>query len=155
MVEVISLFGALQLLLHRAIPGPLRERILIAHLRFQGGPQALGPLLQDVAVLVGSTRGGAAQVLGKLPLPPAAVGLLIGCLKSDDVYGQLAHYPSAQHRSTALSQQVQVQCTPCIDNDLATVEGRMACVVCVCVCMRGNKALTTGRHAVCVAVDAS
>ena len=106
MVEAVALLGALQLLLHRAVPGPLRERVLVAHLRFRGGPQALGPLLQEVAALVGSARGGAAQVLAKLPVPAAAVGLLIGCLKSDDVYGQLAHYPSAQHRSTALSQQV-------------------------------------------------
>ena len=35
------------------------------------------------------------------------IGALLGRLRSDDIYGQIVHYPSPEHRSTALAQQAR------------------------------------------------
>jgi Hereditary spastic paraplegia protein strumpellin len=44
--------------------------------------------------------------LARLPVPRDVIGPLLSRLRSDDVYAQILHYPSPEHRSTALAQQV-------------------------------------------------
>jgi Hereditary spastic paraplegia protein strumpellin len=46
--------------------------------------------------------------LARLPVPHDVIGPLLSRLRSDDVYAQILHYPSPEHRSTALAQQVRV-----------------------------------------------
>ena len=46
--------------------------------------------------------------LARLPVPHDVIGPLLSRLRSDDVYAQILHYPSPEHRSTALAQQVHV-----------------------------------------------
>ena len=47
--------------------------------------------------------------LARLPVPHDVIGPLLSRLRSDDVYAQILHYPSPEHRSTALAQQVRVE----------------------------------------------
>ena len=51
MVEAVSLLGALLLLLDRRIPGPPRERSVVAYFRARGGaqvPHALWSILKQI-----------------------------------------------------------------------------------------------------------
>jgi WASH complex subunit strumpellin len=112
--EAVYLFGTMLLLLDRKIPGPVRERILVAVYRYQGPADA--PLVDDVRKLL----AGSGFLPGPTPVVPkdypeaffaraqldaTVVNSIISRLRMDDIYNQVVAWPIPEHRSTALSNQ--------------------------------------------------
>ncbi len=58
MVEAVALLGALLLLLDRRIPGPARERSVVAYFRARGGAQVGYVLIGVVGVLMTGLDAG-------------------------------------------------------------------------------------------------
>jgi len=46
-------------------------------------------------------------------VPGDLIGALLSRLRSDDVYFQILHYPTPEHRSTALAQQARFHVSRC------------------------------------------
>eukprot|EP01103_Thecamoeba_quadrilineata_P007563 TRINITY_DN17421_c0_g1_i1.p1 TRINITY_DN17421_c0_g1~~TRINITY_DN17421_c0_g1_i1.p1 ORF type:complete len:1167 (+),score=245.82 TRINITY_DN17421_c0_g1_i1:17-3517(+) len=127
MCESLYLYGVMLTLMDDRIEGSIRERLLVSYLRYKG--QSEIELLHDVCTLCGSTGYLPGQLNG-IPLrkPPnypeelfsrvinqrdekdqyqwrTFVEMVIGRLRSDDIYNQIMAYPSPEHRSTALATQ--------------------------------------------------
>lgn len=60
LLEAVHISGALLLALDITIPGPLRERTVVAHFRAAGGSRALGTSLNTVITLCADTSFRAA-----------------------------------------------------------------------------------------------
>lgn len=114
LVESLSLFGTILLLLDECFDGPVRERIVIAFLRSKGTSDI--PNIEEVVRLCRLTgysyrepakrpRGYPEDYFGRFQFPETVLLMLVGRLRLDDLYGGIAHYPLPEHRSTALAQQ--------------------------------------------------
>jgi WASH complex subunit strumpellin len=119
LAEALYLFGVMLLLLDEYIDGVVRERMLISYLRYMGQNEI--PLIDEVCKLMGRTQyTGSARTSGRripgypeeffarFPLPSKAIQMIIGRLRSDDIYFQQAAYPLPEHRSAALASQAQM-----------------------------------------------
>ncbi|KAK3144893.1 hypothetical protein QOZ80_4AG0319320 [Eleusine coracana subsp. coracana] len=124
LVESMALFGCMILLVEHKIGGLLRERLLVAHLRYErcfshpnleqicelcrrhvpipGSPASSGSSLFFSEVI---SVQKPEDLLGRFPFPEPVVDAVIICLRNDDVYNNIRFYPDPQHRSTALSLQ--------------------------------------------------
>jgi len=110
--EAIFLYGVIMILMDELIEGPVRERLLVSYLRYKG--QNEEPLMDEVFKLCKRTGFVLGQkkppnypeeYLARLPIPKEVVNMVIGRLRSDDIYNQIAAYPLPEHRSTALANQ--------------------------------------------------
>ncbi len=130
MCEALYLYGVMLLFADWEIEGVVRERLLVAYFRFSGHRSAAGSNVDDVCKLLRSAGGppGASssssssdatassrwvnnypeELFRRVPLPENFVKAVVGKLRSDDVYNQVRCYPSADHRSVALSSQASV-----------------------------------------------
>lgn len=124
LVESMTLFGCMILIMEHKIGGLLRERLLVAHLRYKRCFSY--PNLEQICELCRRhvpTPGTSASsgsspfssdiisiqkpedLLRRFPLPEPVVNAVITCLRNGDVYNNLRFYPDPQHRTTALSLQ--------------------------------------------------
>jgi len=112
MCEALYLYGVMLLLLDIRIEGVCRERMIVAYYRHKG--TATIPNLDEVVKLCRSTGfvlGGKRPAnypddyFGRFKLPRAIVDMIIGRLRSDDIYNHQSAYPAPAHRSTALATQ--------------------------------------------------
>lgn len=112
LAEALYLFGVMLVLLDEFIEGPVRERMLISYLRYKGHQEE--PLLDEVCKLCKSTgyiKGGKRplkypeEYFRRIPIRKGVVSMVVGRLRSDDIYNQISAYPLPDHRSTALSTQ--------------------------------------------------
>ncbi|KAL6650689.1 hypothetical protein ACP70R_009614 [Stipagrostis hirtigluma subsp. patula] len=124
LVESMTLFGCVILLMEHKISGLLRERLLVAHLRYERCFSY--PNLERICELCRRhvpTPGPSASsvsstlcldiisvqkpedLLGRFPFPEPIVDVVITCLRNGDVYNNIRFYPDTQHRTTALSLQ--------------------------------------------------
>lgn len=110
--EAVYLYGIMLILLDEKIEGLVRERMLIAYLRYKG--QTETPLLDEVCKLCQNTLYVPGQkkpanypeaFFKRFPLPDVVTHMLLGRLRTDDIYNQVSAYPLPEHRSTALSTQ--------------------------------------------------
>jgi WASH complex subunit strumpellin len=116
--EALYLLGVMYLLMDQHIPGPARERMIIAYYRSKG--ESTLSNLDEVCKLCRSTgfvparfnRGKAAapegypeKLFARFPINAELVRMVIGKLQSDDVYLQAVAFPSPDHRSTRLANQ--------------------------------------------------
>jgi WASH complex subunit strumpellin len=117
MCEALYLWGVMLLLMDRRLPGPIRERLIIAHYRHKG-ESTLVPI-NDLATLCRSTGFDPAQpserppeypcsFFGRCPLPQEFLAMVLARLRSDDLYSQLRVYPAPEHQSFALASQASV-----------------------------------------------
>eukprot|EP01094_Clydonella_sp_ATCC50884_P026383 TRINITY_DN7212_c0_g1_i1.p1 TRINITY_DN7212_c0_g1~~TRINITY_DN7212_c0_g1_i1.p1 ORF type:complete len:1153 (+),score=449.83 TRINITY_DN7212_c0_g1_i1:73-3531(+) len=113
--EAIYLFGTMLTLLDERIGGVVRERILISFLRYKG--QTETPLLDEVCKLCRNTGFVPGQkrpsdypqaYFKRFPIPQHVLQMVIGRLRSDDIYNQVSAYPHPEHRSTALATQASM-----------------------------------------------
>lgn len=111
------------LLLDYHIPGIVRERLLISYYRYSAAKAQGDSNIDDVCMLLRSTgfvaNNGTTIYNAKQTTPsqyPVSyfsrftfdqnfIDMVIGRLRCDDLYNQLAIYPHPDHRSTALSTQ--------------------------------------------------
>ena len=142
--EALYLYGIMLLLMDELIPGPVRERMLISHLRLQGASEI--ELIDEVCKLCRATgytpgskdiesawllpgaraprssssssskgqppaivpQGYPASLFARIPMPKDVVHMLVGRLRTDDIYNQISAYPQPDHRSTALANQASM-----------------------------------------------
>jgi len=111
--EAVYLYGVMLILMDNLIEGPVRERMLISYLRNKG-PVDL-PLIDDVCKLCKSTGyiPGAAkrpanypeEYFKRIELPENVISMIVGRLRSDDIYNGTQAFPQPEHRSAALATQ--------------------------------------------------
>jgi Hereditary spastic paraplegia protein strumpellin len=76
------------------------------HTKYENGRCNSHAPRSNVFITIGILAGYPESFLARLPVPQDVIGPLLSRLRSDDVYTQILHYPSPEHRSTALAQQV-------------------------------------------------
>uniref|UniRef100_A0A0A9DY79 Uncharacterized protein n=1 Tax=Arundo donax TaxID=35708 RepID=A0A0A9DY79_ARUDO len=120
----MTLFGCMILLMEHKINGLLRERLLVAHLRYErcfsypNLERICALCRQHVPPPVSCASSGSSpfysevisvqrpeDMLGRFPFPEPVVDAVITCLRNGDVYSNIRFYPDPQHRTTALSLQ--------------------------------------------------
>lgn len=116
MCEALYLYGVMLLVVDYHIDGTVRERMLVSYYRYSAQGSSHGSNIDDVCKLLRSTTyssvSGSRRPLNypedffrRVSLPEVYVSVVLGCLRSDDLYHQMAAYPFPEHRSCALSQQ--------------------------------------------------
>ncbi|OEL36929.1 WASH complex subunit strumpellin-like protein [Dichanthelium oligosanthes] len=126
LVESMALFGCLILLMEHKIGGLLRERLLVAHLRYERCFSY--PNLEQICELcrrhaptpATSANSGSSpfssdiisiqkpeDLLRRFLFPEPVLDAVITCLRNGDVYNNIRFYPDPQHRTTALSLQAR------------------------------------------------
>lgn len=107
--EIVYLYGVMLLLMDYKIGGKVREHLIVSYIRYKGageqntveitsmcrstGYQSDKPLPDQYPV----------QYFNRVPIDKEVVGMLIGRIRSDDIYQMAYNYPAPEHRSTALS----------------------------------------------------
>ncbi|GIY78616.1 WASH complex subunit 5, partial [Caerostris extrusa] len=98
------------------IEGIVRERMLVSYYRYSAQRSSMDSNLDDVCKLLRSTGYSAApgakrvpnypdEYFRRVPLNSTFVSMIIGRLRSDDIYNQVSAYPLPEHRSAALATQ--------------------------------------------------
>ncbi|XP_031552063.1 WASH complex subunit 5-like [Actinia tenebrosa] len=119
MCESLYLYGIMLMVIDMKFDGDIRERMLVSYNRYCAARADVDSNLDDVCKLLRST-GFSVATTAKRPLkypedyfsrePVSAtfVDMLIGRLRSDDIYNQISAYPLPEHRSTALATQASM-----------------------------------------------
>lgn len=112
--ESLYIYGAMLLLLDIHLEGPVRERLLVAYYRYSG-QHSEGSNIDDICQLLRSTGYCSVQTkrvvnypelyFSRIKIPEHFVRMVIGSLRSDDIYNQVRCYPNPDHRWTALAEQ--------------------------------------------------
>ena len=113
-VEGLYLYGSILLVIDILIPGNVREAIIISYYRYKG--QATIQKIGDICRLLANTGFGGdkkpitypVEYFRRNEIKENIVAQIIDQVKDDDIYQQLRCYPSAEHRSVALSNQASI-----------------------------------------------
>ncbi|PSN50014.1 WASH complex subunit 5 [Blattella germanica] len=113
MCEALYLYGVMLLVVDLHIEGVVRERILVSYYRYSAQRSSTESNIDDVCKLLRSTGFSSAkrvpnypeEYFKRIPVNGLYVNMVLGRLRSDDIYNQIAAYPFPDHRSTALATQ--------------------------------------------------
>uniref|UniRef100_A0A182IM32 Strumpellin n=1 Tax=Anopheles atroparvus TaxID=41427 RepID=A0A182IM32_ANOAO len=126
MCEALYLYGMMLLVADLHIPGVVRERILVSYNRYSALKTHSDSSIDEVCKLLrstgfqdtagtGGTFGGGGSgrksssypedYFARVPINTLYIEMVIGRLRSDDVYNQITVYPLPEQRSTALATQ--------------------------------------------------
>ncbi|XP_077547549.1 WASH complex subunit strump isoform X4 [Haemaphysalis longicornis] len=114
MCEALFLCGVILLVVDQKIDGIVRERMLVAYYRYSAQRSNDESNFDDVCKLLRSTGFSPGckrpanypeDYFRRVTLPEAYVSMVLGRLRSDDVYNQISAYPLPEHRSMALATQ--------------------------------------------------
>uniref|UniRef100_A0A4W4E8D1 WASH complex subunit 5 n=1 Tax=Electrophorus electricus TaxID=8005 RepID=A0A4W4E8D1_ELEEL len=114
--EALYLYGVMLLVIDQKIEGEARERMLVSYYRYSAARSSGDSNLDDICKLLRSTgysnQPGARRppnypesYFQRVPINPTFLSMVIGRLRSDDIYNQVSAYPLPEHRSTALTTQ--------------------------------------------------
>ncbi|CAI9726515.1 WASH complex subunit 5-like [Octopus vulgaris] len=118
--ESLFLYGVMLLVTDMKIEGIIRERILVSYYRYSAQKTGADDSnIDEVCKLLRSTgfsnAAGAKRppkypesFFGRVPINSIFISMVIGRLRSDDIYNQVAAYPLPEHRSTALATQASM-----------------------------------------------
>jgi WASH complex subunit strumpellin len=136
--EAVWLYGVILMMLERLLPGPIRERLIIAHFRFCNDDENIAgssgcsgdisridpicklckgtgirPPLSSTSASFGQHRShkypmGEETLFARYPLPIDLIRNVVGCLISDDIYRQSSAFPNVDQRSIRLSRQASM-----------------------------------------------
>ncbi|KAK3090075.1 hypothetical protein FSP39_008970 [Pinctada imbricata] len=118
--ESLYLYGVMLLIIDTRIEGTIRERILVSYYRYSAQKAAAGDSnIDDVCKLLRSTGFSNSPMakrppnypesyLNRIPINGEFINMVIGRLRSDDLYNQISAYPLPEHRSTALATQASM-----------------------------------------------
>lgn len=121
--ESLYIYGTMLLILDLHIPGVVRERLLVAYNRYSAQKSHGDSNIDDVCKLMRSTgyQQGVGNVSKKshtfsypeeyfqrVPIDRIFIEMVIGRLRSDDIYNQVSVYPLPEHRPTALANQASM-----------------------------------------------
>ncbi|XP_045717244.1 WASH complex subunit 5 isoform X2 [Phyllostomus hastatus] len=104
------------LVVDQKIEGEVRERMLVSYYRYSAARSSADSNMDDICKLLRSTgyssQPGAKRppnypesYFRRVPINESFISMVIGRLRSDDVYNQVSAYPLPEHRSTALATQ--------------------------------------------------
>uniref|UniRef100_A0A3Q1JJX3 WASH complex subunit 5 n=1 Tax=Anabas testudineus TaxID=64144 RepID=A0A3Q1JJX3_ANATE len=114
--EALYLYGVMLLVIDQKIEGEIRERMLVSYYRYSAARSSADSNLDDICKLLRSTgyssQPGAKRPANypesyfhRVPISTTFISMVIGRLRSDDIYNQVSAYPLPEHRSTALANQ--------------------------------------------------
>nr|CAD7425882.1 unnamed protein product [Timema monikensis] len=113
--EALYLYGVMLLVIDLHIEGIIRERMLVSYYRYSAQQSNAESNIDDVCKLLRSTGFTASaskrvpnypeDYFKRIPINSMYIDLVIGRLRSDDIYNQISAYPFPEHRSTALATQ--------------------------------------------------
>uniref|UniRef100_A0A3Q3K6J9 WASH complex subunit 5 n=1 Tax=Monopterus albus TaxID=43700 RepID=A0A3Q3K6J9_MONAL len=114
--EALYLYGVMLLVIDQKIEGEVRERMLVSYYRYSAARSSADSNLDDICKLLRSTgyssQPGAKRPANypesyfqRVPISAPFISMVIGRLRSDDIYNQVSAYPLPEHRSTALANQ--------------------------------------------------
>uniref|UniRef100_A0A8C7XBK7 WASH complex subunit 5 n=1 Tax=Oryzias sinensis TaxID=183150 RepID=A0A8C7XBK7_9TELE len=114
--EALYLYGVMLLVIDQKIEGEVRERMLVSYYRYSAARSSGDSNLDDICKLLRSTgfssQPGAKRPANypesyfqRVPISTTFISMVIGRLRSDDIYNQVSAYPLPEHRSTALANQ--------------------------------------------------
>uniref|UniRef100_A0A8C5FNL7 WASH complex subunit 5 n=1 Tax=Gadus morhua TaxID=8049 RepID=A0A8C5FNL7_GADMO len=117
--EALYLYGVMLTVIDQKIEGEVRERMLVSYYRYSAARSSADSNLDDICKLLRSTgyssQPGAKRPPGypesyfqRVPVSQTFVSMVIGRLRSDDIYNQVSAYPLPEHRSTALANQASM-----------------------------------------------
>ena len=116
MSEALYLYGVMLLMMDLRVPGHARETMIISYYRYKGAATVHN--IDEVAKLCRSTGfhpdapkkpdNYPELLFERFPVPHEVVQMIVGRLRSDDIYNRNSAYPAPQHRSTALSSQASM-----------------------------------------------
>ncbi len=122
-------------LLDELIEGPVRERMLISYLRYKvtlqlfvahstrdtkrnpyytkcanyARQQDIHAEVRGLLITLRNTLQGRHIIINdgysRIPISSTAINMIVGRLRSDDIYNQITAYPLPEHRSAALANQ--------------------------------------------------
>ncbi|XP_047143782.1 WASH complex subunit 5 isoform X1 [Hydra vulgaris] len=116
--ESLYLYGVMLIVVDLRFEGEVRERMLVSYHRYCAS-KAVDSYMDDVCKLLRSTGFSSSASIKRPPKYPedyfkrvqiseTFIEMLIGRLRSDDIYNQVASYPLPEHRSTALASQASI-----------------------------------------------
>lgn len=114
--EALYLYGVMLLVIDQKIEGEVRERMLVSYYRYSAARSSADSNMDDICKLLRSTgyssQPGAKRppnypesYFQRVPINETFISMVIGRLRSDDIYNQVSAYPLPEHRSTALANQ--------------------------------------------------
>uniref|UniRef100_A0A4X1SX08 WASH complex subunit 5 n=1 Tax=Sus scrofa TaxID=9823 RepID=A0A4X1SX08_PIG len=114
--EALYLYGVMLLVIDQKIEGEIRERMLVSYYRYSAARSSADSNMDDICKLLRSTgyssQPGAKRppnypesYFQRVPVNETFISMVIGRLRSDDIYNQVSAYPLPEHRSTALANQ--------------------------------------------------
>ncbi|ELK24738.1 WASH complex subunit strumpellin [Myotis davidii] len=114
--EALYLYGVMLLVIDQKIEGEVRERMLVSYYRYSAARSSADSNMDDICKLLRSTgyssQPGAKRPANypesyfqRVPINESFISMVIGRLRSDDIYNQVSAYPLPEHRSTALANQ--------------------------------------------------
>ena len=114
LAESVYLYGLMLLIVDIKFESSIRERLLIAYVRYSAQKSYMESNIDDVCKLLRSTGYANGKIkpanypeayFSRFKLNDNIVNQIIGRLRTDDLYGQMSVYPQPEHRSHALSNQ--------------------------------------------------
>lgn len=120
MCEALYLYGVMLIVIDQKIEGVVRERMLVSYYRYSAQKASAGDSnIDDVCKLLRSTGystvlsakrppGYPESYFARVPVNAEYVNMVIGRLRSDDIFNQISAYPQPEHRSTALATQANM-----------------------------------------------
>ena len=113
-MEALAMFGLILKILDESYDWRFRERVVVAHYRARAGREEL-PNAEEIMALCARTgydaktgtrpEGYPETYFARCEMPEWLISMVIGRLRTDDVYNHIPHYPNPEHRSTALAAQ--------------------------------------------------
>ncbi|KAJ5073715.1 wash complex subunit strumpellin [Anaeramoeba ignava] len=115
MCEIIYLFGVMLLFMDQKIPGPIRERLLVAYFRYQGQNHIetfdkICEIWRNTGYIHKEKKPPNYPEIffERAPLPKEVISIVINKLQSDDIYSQFKTYPHTEHQTTAYANQASM-----------------------------------------------
>ena len=112
--EAIAMFGVILKILDEKFDWRFRERMVVAYYRMKGASEDIANA-DEIVTLCARTGYDAARktrpegypelYFARFEMPEWLISMVIGRLRTDDVYNHAPHYPNPDHRSTALAAQ--------------------------------------------------
>lgn len=107
--EVFYLYGVMLLLLDYKIGGKVREHLIVSYIRYKGAGEQNTVEITSMCRSTGYVYDKPlpeqypVSYFNRIAIDKEVVGMLIGRIRSDDIYQMAFNYPAPEHRSAALS----------------------------------------------------
>lgn len=114
MCEIFYLFGVMLLLLDYKIGGRVREYLIVSYIRYKGAGEQHTVEITSMCRNTGFMKDQRlpdqypVAYFNRVPVDKELIGLLIGRIRSDDIYQMSYNYPAPEHRGTALANQAAI-----------------------------------------------